>query len=451
MRYVNFVKMPTDLKEAISGALEIEFDNPNRPSWRLLAARLNETFSTQDTQIDFDGEFVRDVYRRRRRAKNQPKDEATDQARAQEDAIQRERRRLEQQETIRVLQQLQRSEAKRQQYIAAIERCLTPVEPSELIPLENRHTGMPVHRHVLVFSDWHVGQKTPIESTGGLYEQTTEITRWQIDRLLEAYRSIYDTESQGQRIPELMLLFLGDLVEGDSMRPAQLRQIDMAVTRQVVEAFSLIEYLIRQLLTIPGIERIRAHFVGGNHDRTTPRPGNGGLGETDYVDTYAWLLGAFSDRYFEDDPRIAIVNWDTFFGYDIFADKRFVFEHGASFRSSSSSYGGVPWYPISNAGLKYQDMLDGADVVVMGHYHKGAILPMGKGGWQVMNGALPATTHFVQSSFKSIRQPMQWLLDMHDEHGMVSSMPLYAVPESLENNNAWDLARDRLDRMWGVD
>ncbi len=32
------------------------------------------------------------------------------------------------------------------------------------------------HFWLLLFSDWHVGQRTPIQTTGGIYEQTTEIT-----------------------------------------------------------------------------------------------------------------------------------------------------------------------------------------------------------------------------------------------------------------------------------
>lgn len=365
------------------------------------------------------------------------------------DPIDQERRRLEQQEIINTLRTLQRSEAKRQAYIEAIASVLQPYKPLDLIPIEtNLENGLSVHHHALIFSDWHVGQSTPIEHTGGLYEQTTAVTKWQVDRLLTAYKSIFETESHGQFIKELLVIFDGDLVENDAMRPAQLRQIDMPVMRQMVETFDLAQYVLRQLLQFP-VERVEVHFVGGNHDRTTSKPGLAGLGETDYVDTYSYAIGEMLKRFFEQEERLRIVTWETFFGYTKFGGKRLVFEHGASFKGSVGSYGGIPWYPIVNAAGRYKEMLDGADLVIMGHFHKPAILPNGKGGWIVMNGSLPATTHYVQSSFKGIREPMQWLLDFHEEHGLVAGMPLYAVPDLLlPEGEAWQLADERTHDLW---
>lgn len=366
------------------------------------------------------------------------------------DPVDKERERQQRAEQIRTLSELHRSEAKRRDYIKAIRETLPNMEPIPYREITVHDRGkMSIHKWVITLSDWHIGQKTPIAHTGGLYEQNLGITQWQVDRLLYALKSIHEVNTRGQIIEEVMVLVEGDIVDGDAMRPSQLRAIDIPVTEQALEAYRLLRYFMTQVAAFPGVKRVVAHVVGGNHDRTSARPGNAGLGETDYVDTYAWLMGSVLKESFRDDPRLDVEVWDTFFGYTIFAGQRFVFEHGASFKTSSGSYGGVGWYPILNAAGKYKDMLDGADIVSMGHFHVPAVLPTGRGGWVIVNGALPATTHWVQATFKSIRHPTQWLLDFHEDHGLVAPQPLYAIPDTLlGEGEAWKQAAEKSAALW---
>jgi hypothetical protein len=273
-------------------------------------------------------------------------------------------------------------------------------------------------------------------NTGGVYEQTTEIVRWQVQQLISAARSIFDVEVKGQTIDEILVIFNGDLHENDSMRPGQAAKIDRLVTQQVVEVFDLASYVLRELLTFPGIKRIEVHNVGGNHDRTSPKRGDAGLGELDYVDTYAWLIGELLSRHFESEPRLTFKNWATYYGYTEFAGRKIIFEHGSSFKGGAGSYGGIPWYPIVNSARMLTDMLGGGDLVLFGHVHQPAILPIRQDSWVVINGALPATSSFLQSTYKALRTPTQWLLDLHEEHGVTDFRPLYARPVSLEKPGA---------------
>jgi hypothetical protein len=358
-----------------------------------------------------------------------------------EAAIKAEQERQHNREMIRQLTQMQRTEAKRQEYISMIRECLQPFEPTPLLPLfdgvaRDPATHKPIHRWVLDLSDWHLGQRTPIQSTGGIYEQTTEIVRWQVQQLISAARSIFDVEVKGQTIEEILVVFNGDLHENDSMRPGQAAKIDLLVTQQVVEVFDLASYVLRELLTFPGVKRIEVHNVGGNHDRTSPKRGDAGLGELDYVDTYAWLIGEFLSRAFEAEPRLTVKNWATYYGYTEFAGRKIIFEHGSSFKGGAGSYGGIPWYPIVNSARMLTDMLGGGDLVLFGHVHQPAILPIRQDSWVVINGALPATSTYLQSTYKALRTPTQWLLDLHEEHGVTDFRPLYARPASLERPGA---------------
>jgi hypothetical protein len=339
--------------------------------------------------------------------------------------------RLRQRELAKELTQLNRTEAKRRKYVETIEAGLRPYEPTPLTPGLD-HPDRSEHSWLMQFSDWHVGQSTPIQTTGGIYEQTTEITRWQIEKMVDALRSIHAVQSRGYDIRKVCVVFNGDLLENDSMRASQAAGIDRFVTQQAVEVFDLMGYTIRQLLTFPGVESVEVHNVGGNHDRTTQKAGNAGLGELDYVDTYAWLVGTLLARAMVDEPRVTFTNWETFFGYTTFCGQKVIFEHGSSFRGGTGSYGGVPWYPVVNAANKMIDMLGGGDIVLFGHLHQPAVLPIKQNAWVVLNGALPATTTYVQSAMKGLRTPTQWLLNLHEEHGLVEFHPLYAPPASLQ-------------------
>ena len=346
--------------------------------------------------------------------------------------VERERKRLRDAELTKELRQLQRTEAKRQEYVTAIRDVLAPFAPSEYIPIQGVTTERSEHSWALLFSDWHVGQRTPIQTTGGIYEQTTEITRWQVDRMMRALKSIHTVQSKGYDIRKLLVVFDGDLLENDSMRASQAYGIDRLVTQQAVEVYDLMGFVLRQLLSFPGIEEIEVHNVGGNHDRTSQKPGLAGLGELDYVDTYSWLVGTLLARAFADEPRIKLTNWETFFGYTTFSGLRVIFEHGSSFRLGQGSYGGIAWYPVINAANKLVDMLGGGDLVLFGHLHQPAVVPIKQGAWVAINGALPATTSYVQAGMKAVRTPTQWLINVHKEHGVVEFHPLYAPPPSLK-------------------
>lgn len=297
----------------------------------------------------------------------------------------------------------------------------------------------PRHTWVLVLSDLHVGQKTKSEHTGGLFEQTLDRTREQIRNLFQTLELLHAIARKSIHLERLVVLMLGDLVEGDGMRPRQAREIDGLVTKQTIDVVDLLSWFLQQAMSLFPV--VEVHNVGGNHDRVSQKAGTAGLGELGYHDTYAWLAGEVLKRMFKpaiDAERMEFTNWEGFFGGSIIAEKRFVFEHGASFRTSTGSYGGIGYYPIANAARRYREMLDGADFVVMGHFHQANCLSMGR-GWQVLNGALPPSTSWVQSTFKTVGMPSQNLLDLHPKYGLVGFRPIYLPHDGLAKPGAfWD-------------
>ncbi len=358
-----------------------------------------------------------------------------------------ERDRLKAREMVKTLRALSKSEARAQEYVDAIKDVLEPFQPSPVVDpypiFGNEYDDKIPVDWVDHNTDWHIGQRTTFEQTGGMYEQNTLITRAQVDLMWEAKKSIFARESAGKRVGKLWRCITGDIVEGDSMRASQLTGIDLSVTEQAVEAADLLALAIRRDLTLPGITTIDVDTVGGNHDRTTAKPGNAGLGETSFVDTWAFMISIMLERWFADEPRVTVKTHRSWYGQKIFAGQKFVFEHGASQRGGSGGgYGGTPWNRIANQASRLAALCGGADYVMMGHYHTPALLPLGQEGWLVMGGSLPATTTYVQTNFKSVRVPHQWLLEFHDSQTygprLTTPYPLYAaVPGTLPKPGAF--------------
>lgn len=356
------------------------------------------------------------------------------------DRLEREREEAERRAQIAELRRLLTAENHRQDVLRVLRDHAPLCDVPPLEPLA-APGDKPRHTWVLLLSDWQTGQATALGDTGHTFEQSTEIVREQIRLLWERLDHLLRIASRSIHVDELWLLDLGDLQDGDSLRVSQAAMVDSLATRQCIDVFDLEAWFIRQAMR--RVKRVRVRKVGGNHDRTSSKPGNAGLGELGFTDTYAWLCGAFLERYFEraiSSGRLELVNHESFFGTAVIAGQRVVYEHGASFRASTGSYGGVSFYSIANAARGYQQMLGGADLVCMGHFHNPMLLPMQSGwGWQVVNGALPPSSQYAQSSFKAFGRPCQVLLDLHSEHGLVGWRPLYLDTEhQLRPGEFWD-------------
>lgn len=340
--------------------------------------------------------------------------------------LNRQREDAQRHEELKELKRLVSIENHRQDALRAIRGMAPMLEPPKLQDAPIGLGKMPHHTWAPIVSDWQLGQKDTMEGTGRLFEQSSEITKGQVHEMWNRVALQHDIQSRAKVVDELVIFSLGDLMEGDQMRVSQAAHVDSLATKQALDVTDLEAWILNQALA--RFPKVRLLHVGGNHDRTSAKGGYAGLGELGYTDTYSWLTAEFLRRMFEraiDSGRLEIENYESFFGAAYVAGQRCVFEHGASFRASTGSYGGVSYYSIANAAAGYQKMLDGADLVIMGHHHVPMVLPAGGWAWQIMNGALPPSSAFVQSNFKGYRRPSQIMLDLHPDLGLVGWHPMY--------------------------
>lgn len=284
-------------------------------------------------------------------------------------------------------------------------------------------------------SDWHIGQQTLSEETGGLYFHSYEIARAQLERKAAIEREII--RDSGRTVGNYLMVMNGDLLEGDDMRASQHREIEMLASEQAVEVFNLVCWDIdAHLEMVEG--QVVVSFVGGNHDRLSKKPGNAGLGELGYKATYAWMVGEFVRAAYANNPRVKVINWATWYGHLKFAGQRIAHSHGADVKWTTGGHSGIPWNAIHVAAQRYARMLGGFDLLFMGHGHIPAVLPLEPSSSVFLNGSLPGTTAWVQSSFKAIRTPVQQLVEVN-RHGFVAYHPLWLdVGQTTPNAAIWD-------------
>ena len=341
---------------------------------------------------------------------------------------------------ISELRRLLSAENHRQDALRIVRDVAMMIEPPKHQPSVQAPKRAPRHVAGLVTSDWQMGQHSKLGASGGMYTQTTAITKRQIHQMWERFLDCHRIDSAAKQYKEFNLFNLGDLCEGDQMRVSQASEIDSLVTKQALDVLDMEAWLL--IKALEEFETVIDRRVGGNHDRISSKPGNAGLGELGFTDTFSWLIGEFLKRMFErsiDQGRLQIINHESFYGTGEVAGLRCVYEHGASFKTSTGSYGGVPFYPIANAARAYKEMLDGADVVLMGHHHKAMILPMNGGwGWQIVNGALPPSSSWIQSGFKGYGRPQQWMLEFHERIGISGFRPIFLEqPEHMKPGQYW--------------
>lgn len=353
---------------------------------------------------------------------DQPAPEVTPQERL-ERQVARQKEAQQNQEVLKQAREMVKNQASREVRTDIIREALQDIRA--FIPEYNPPPGLRKVASgwykIVHLSDWHIGQMTEAGSTGGLYYHNIDVATQQIERMKEIERAIL--RDSGKVVERTLIVVNGDMVDGDDMRNSQHRDIEMLVTEQTMKCLRLlISYIQHEAEITEG--DVVVSFVGGNHDRTSRKAGNAGLGELGYTDTYAWMMGEMLKMLFEGNERITILNHDTFFGMLEFEGFRIVHSHGADVNWSAGSYGGVPWYGIMNAVNQYRAMTQGDfDLLMLAHGHQPAMIQNGD-TWVNMNGSLPGTSTFVQSKFKAIRTPIQWVL-MLNEHGLVDQMPLY--------------------------
>jgi hypothetical protein len=161
---------------------------------------------------------------------------------------------------LRLLRQLDKAKASKEELVDAVYRAATDAARSLVIPPvtrpeRDRRRGK-AEVAVAMLSDWQLGKKTPTYSS--------EICEQRIAAYAAKVASLADIQRADHPVRELRVWLLGDLVEGELIFPGQSHRIDASLYRQVaVDGPRILAGFLRSMLG--AFERVHVTAVIGNH------------------------------------------------------------------------------------------------------------------------------------------------------------------------------------------
>jgi hypothetical protein len=300
-------------------------------------------------------------------------------------------------------------------------KTLQPIEPPAWIP----HPPPPEEEvGALVLADGHLGMSTPGRINAG-WSQTVAVTEQQMRRLTQEVLRYWERH----RWRELVMLDLGDDVEGSNMRPSQHRIVDPLAAQQSAQFGRLLAECIANLLST--IKHMRLERVPGNHGRPTEKAGNAGLDVLGPENSWDWVAGEFVREIHSEaiaQGRLEVHNHQTWYGITEILGHRVIFEHGSSLRGGGGN-GGLPFAQISRMALNYLDLEGMYTLLALGHWHRPYRIPNGYAGAVIGTGAFPPTTPFVVSSKHQATRPSQTLLSINRKQGISAEYLIYLDTE----------------------
>lgn len=369
-----------------------------------------ETWQEIADSLGVKRESVRSVVRWTRKQASETQDAPPKDAPVSvNDAVSNERIRAHRQAEIAQLRRLTSRRAWIEEVRDAIKNTAITQEPIKFRGRQSA-SGDDEETAVLLIGDVHLGQNTDGRINSG-WTQNAAVTEAQLQRLGDAVLRAWTVHQKMWR--SLVILDLGDDVEGSNMRPSQARIVEPLVAQQSAMYGRLLARLIQRCLTV--FEHVRVERVPGNHGRVSEKAGNAGMDIYGPENSWDWVAGEFVReilRHDIDAGRLTLINHDNWYATTRVAGKRVIFEHGSSERG-----GGIQSSSLTRMASAYRDLEGSYDFLALGHWHRPVIWPTGYNSLVVVNGAFPPTTPYVVQKHAATR-PTQTLLSVHAQYGV---------------------------------
>ena len=281
-----------------------------------------------------------------------------------------------------------------------IEDIVTPLEFKEIPKIEytdSTRSSLIEETAVLLLSDSHIGMLTDSYNSEKFILRLSllvnRIKRISNNILFKAYK-----------IPKLVIIFLGDIVDGESMRENHPFEICLGVMDQIFKVG--VKYFTSAILELAKIfPEIDIHCVRGNHGRIGKR--NQSPKETNWDTVFYETLKVMLSNYKNINFKIS----DKFYTNIKIYDHNILAVHG----DQINMYRGIPWYGIETAASKWAMSMDEYwDIIAMGHFHT-----CGVHGYNTkniaLNGCFPSDHEWALEELRLKSDPRQLFFGVHPE------------------------------------
>lgn len=282
-----------------------------------------------------------------------------------------------------------------------------------------------VETALMQWTDWHYGEVVKSERVRGLNAYDQEIATARVRSTIENSRSIVRRlRTGGHEFPRAVVAVNGDLVTG-SIHELEKHSNSKTIVESVVECGNLLAESLRDLAA--DFEQVDAFGTVGNHGRL---PDARRMEQKSPLRNWDALVYFFAQCALRDVPNVTFTIPDAYaVGYEV-QGWRVLQQHGHEVKS----WAGIPWYGIERYVSRITALEARRDaaphVYLFGHFHTATSLSHSNGEMFV-NGSLIGGTEYSVNALGKADQPTQWLLGVHEEHGVTHRWPVYPTPERL--------------------
>jgi len=256
----------------------------------------------------------------------------------------------------------------------------------------------------LPISDVHLGSKILLEDATGLNEYNHEIFLKELKTYKEKISLFLDIYSATANINKIVIIFLGDLVEGQNIFKNQHYYVDKLVVDQIMDGVLNFSNLI--LFCASLVNEVEVYAVPGNHGRVSK---DSHLRVNwDYI-TYI-MMQMIVTRY----PSIKMFVSNSPSMIVRHGEHNFFYQHG----SNVKSWGGIPFYGITRQMEKLTNLF-GLPISynITAHYHQATSIPLSRSRI-IMNGSWVGGSPLSIDKMHTTDVPTQWCWRFHHKEGI---------------------------------
>lgn len=274
---------------------------------------------------------------------------------------------------------------------------------------------------VVVWSDFHWGERISREQVGGVNEFNRAIARRRFKALVDKTISLCKGHMVNPKYPGIVACLGGDMI-GGAIHEELAESNDGTVQQALLECEEHLIAGISQLADEFG--RVFVPCVPGNHARDTHKPR-----KKNYVfHTYEWSMYCRLERHFRGDRRVQFSIPSEADCYFEVLGHRFLLTHGDNLgvRGGDGIIGAIG--PIVRGAVKVgrnqAQIGRDFDTLIICHWH--TYIPRSEAAPVMVNGTLKGFDEYAHLGLRvPYSRPSQSLFFVHPDHGITCQWPIY--------------------------
>jgi hypothetical protein len=329
-------------------------------------------------------------------------------AQAEEDLIEENERLKE--ANRRLFKQYTNAKKKRDEYLTTLRNSVrdafdaTEWSPPVPPPTRDSRKNKKEEAAIWHLTDWQGGKKT------SSYDM--DVMRKRVGVYTEKAAELTEIMRADHPIKHCTILLGGDMIEGVSIFPGQVWELDGTLYEQVFEVADLIAWSVKQALQT--YETVEVVGEWGNHGRLGKK--GDGIKASDNMDRITYEIAARSLR--NEERLVDFKIWDKWYQHFTIGNYKALLVHGDEIKSFG---GNTPSYGILRKANSWASgVVPAFRDVYIGHYHQQMMLQLANGGAVYMTGSTESDNEYAREFVAAVSAPSQRLNFVDPEKGRVS-------------------------------